>query len=488
VLCENSTSEHAVDVQMIESVIDSCKEKACVEYYPLFLSKAEESDSNGKRELSELFALLGALCSLKLDLESKDEPYKPIMQMFYSRSASLDDFTSQDLKVMKEVLTKITDAELKARIGDILWVLRKDHEAARDRSIKLAETYVTQAEQLASSSSPNYLAASCFLWKSIEAFRQIGNTKDRITDLHGRLIEYQQQSISELEEVRSAEIEIMEHVKEARKRVAGKTLLEALLALAFISGFPSLAELNASVEEMAGEYVFQHLLHEVVINEYGRTIARKPSSLSQDPKEKEAALRAEMYKLAAKQRSLIVRCLISPARKQIMLEHGVQVSDLRPLVYHNLFIPAGREEIYAQGLYYGLVGEFMFATHLLIPQFENAIRKWLYKSGEIASGLDAEGIQDEKNLNSLLYSSTLKNIIGEDLLFDLQGLLVERFGNNLRNRLAHGLIDYSSFCSDETEYFWWIVLRFCFLAWGIQQQLEKQVQQMIQDKCIDENN
>ena len=37
-----------------------------------------------------------------------------------------------------------------------------------------------------------------------------------------------------------------------------------------------------------------------------------------------------------------------------------------------------------------------------------------------------------------------RKLLGEDLVFDLQGLLVERFGVNLRNRMAHGLMGTNS--------------------------------------------
>ena len=51
------------------------------------------------------------------------------------------------------------------------------------------------------------------------------------------------------------------------------------------------------------------------------------------------------------------------------------------------------------------------------------------------------------------------SVWGEDLTFDLRGLLVERFGTNLRNRLAHGLVDEREFESWQGPYLWWLALR-----------------------------
>ncbi|WP_075154599.1 DUF4209 domain-containing protein [Paenibacillus polymyxa] len=105
----------------------------------------------------------------------------------------------------------------------------------------------------------------------------------------------------------------------------------------------------------------------------------------------------------------------------------------------------------------------MISSHLLIPQLENSIRHILYESGYLVSGIDAQGIQDERNLNSLLYLPELEDLLTADITFDLQGLLVERFGSNLRNRMAHGLLDYDQFYSFELEYLWWITLHLCCL-------------------------
>lgn len=58
-------------------------------------------------------------------------------------------------------------------------------------------------------------------------------------------------------------------------------------------------------------------------------------------------------------------------------------------------------------------------------------------------------------------SKILKKLISEDLEFDLQGLLVERFGSNLRNGIAHGLVDYEGFFSTELIYLWWSSLHIC---------------------------
>ena len=91
------------------------------------------------------------------------------------------------------------------------------------------------------------------------------------------------------------------------------------------------------------------------------------------------------------------------------------------------------------------------------------MRYILEQVGVSASGLDSKGIQDEFSLNTTLkeprFSEPLSKVFGEDLIFDLRGLLIERFGANLRNDMAHGLIGTNFFYSENGCYLWWLSLR-----------------------------
>jgi hypothetical protein len=55
----------------------------------------------------------------------------------------------------------------------------------------------------------------------------------------------------------------------------------------------------------------------------------------------------------------------------------------------------------------------------------------------------------------------LGRVLGDDLVFELRGLLVERHGSNFRNLLAHGLLDQDAFYSGESIYLWWLTLHLC---------------------------
>ncbi|NEQ40472.1 MAG: DUF4209 domain-containing protein [Okeania sp. SIO3I5] len=72
--------------------------------------------------------------------------------------------------------------------------------------------------------------------------------------------------------------------------------------------------------------------------------------------------------------------------------------------------------------------------------------------------------------NKILYLPEIKDIFDEDTLFDLKGLLVEHSGSNLRNLMAHGLLDDEAFSHPLMSYLWWVTLRLCCLPLFIYQQ------------------
>jgi len=95
------------------------------------------------------------------------------------------------------------------------------------------------------------------------------------------------------------------------------------------------------------------------------------------------------------------------------------------------------------------------------------MRHALRQKGVITSGLDTYQIQHERNLNTILsevqYRPHIVEMIGEDLTFDLQGLLVDARGANLRNLIAHGLLDDTAYQNRQAIYLWWVTLHLCCL-------------------------
>ena len=360
----------------------------------------------------------------------------------------------------------------------VLWNIKalwhrpeNETESEFSASMLANETFVKAAEAALQIETPSYLLAAKYLQQAIAGFRSIRgtseetvNAKKRAEEVHRLLLTYQQKGLRELIPM-SEEMEIGHFVAQARDSVRGKTLKDALLTLTAFTAPTNKARLKIQVKQQASEYIFSDIFPLEIMNSMGKVVATQPGSISaSDPEEAEKATLFKMYQDAILYQRTTVQTFIDPARVQINIEHTVQVRDILEIITPSAFIPPDREYSFAKGIHAGLKGDFLDSTHILIPQIENSIRYIMWQRGIITSGLDDQGIQNEHSLNSTLDRAEITSIFDENTLFDLRGLLIEHSGSNLRNRMAHGLIDDREFYSSTlVRYVWWLTLRICLL-------------------------
>ncbi|MCS3749600.1 hypothetical protein GGP86_002636 [Salinibacter ruber] len=328
-----------------------------------------------------------------------------------------------------------------------------EDDRVREAQVQEAETYVTLADE-----APSEMVAASFIRQAFEAYRQIPNSDERQEELHRRLLDHQEQATEEMGQI-STEVDLQGLPEQARKSVRDQSFLQALYSLATLETPVDPERLRERVQ--SEEFQLQLMLPKERVNALGRVIGTKPSG-TEDPEE---ALKSMIHDEANRDHQIAVSALINPARLQILQDHPtVRVKDFRPLTRHNAFIPKGREQQFARGLNAGLQGDFLIAGHLLIPQVENTLRVFLQRQGVITTGLDSSSKrQNEQSLNVTLhdYQDVLASIFGRETVFDLQNLLVEPLGSNLRNEAMHGLMNDGAFYTQPVVYLWWLILRIC---------------------------
>lgn len=126
-------------------------------------------------------------------------------------------------------------------------------------------------------------------------------------------------------------------------------------------------------------------------------------------------------------------------------------------VKNNYLIQEDRKEIWKKGLFYGFCEDFLVASHLLMPQFEHLIRKQLKQYVKQPLKENQDGTEEEQSLEYFLTQEEIKEFVNEDILLILKKLFVEK-SFNIRNKLAHGFLNYKELCSSPYIYFWWLCL------------------------------
>lgn len=559
--------------------IDSVDRNSVDRYSTLFFEKAKVLEEDEDIDASGVYRFLGDICSMYLKDDDPDEPFGPMAVMSNGRTAALEDFVDGDLDLLSSILDDVEDPDLKARMADIIWTNRRDHEAAEtafeayldsaedlldpetwstgferiNRAFEIAmmlgngdlkteaEDFVIDVldelegedpkfltfnllellvehglgdpenlaqrseeaaefaeneekwrkaeqlwmlrakidrmhgeddkaknaqikageailEQAGEAQSRSHSAAAHHLKNAIEVFRRAGEGM-RAESIHERLLEVQEKSTEEMAKVET-EVDLTEEATEAREAVSDKDLADALLIFSLITTPPKRQDLQKEAESIAEDYPMSALLPNSIVNEEGKTVAKRGAAIG--PNAEEEAIKGEVVRTFQRYYLIRVQGRIQPAHEQITREHRIKLRDLMDLCENNPIVPPGRVHIFALGLYRGFQGDYISSSHLLIPQIEHTLRYLLKQNGVITSSLQSDGIQEEYSLNRLLKMEETEDILGEDTVFTLNSLLNSKFGPNFRNRMAHGLLEDSQFGSAAGVYTWWFVLHLIF--------------------------
>ena len=351
----------------------------------------------------------------------------------------------------------------------LYWQVKARCEAAagqdKNREIALkraADTYVRQADVVQSEAQPITDHALELMRSAMESLAKVPGNEQAVTELR-KQVEALEQKRNESPMKKPARMDPAGITQWAREQVKGKDLRAALVALANLAETPKSAELEEQVDAKTGRMPFQYLISTVGMDQEGKAASHAPAAFTGDNREIRTAKEAELYQEASRNRQIAVLALLDPARRQILAEHVVRLDDWRAFTTDNPFVPVDREEIFARGMDAGMNGDFLVAVSLLTPQIENAVRVVLKKTGVVTSKIDMRNVEQERVLGALLDMDEAERVFGRDLIFDLRGLLVEKFGSNLRNELAHGLLDINDFKGPDAEYLWWCALRLMFL-------------------------
>ena len=343
-------------------------------------------------------------------------------------------------------------------------------------TVAMAESWVREAIANSSSGQPSNLVAATFYEKAIQIYRTIPRAErvihrvdDRVSELRAHLNEAGKLSLGEMGMVKTPGVDIGDLVENARNAVRGKAPLEALKSLANVFSGANAKDLRSKAIERLRSSPLQALFGASVMSQDGRVIAKRPGmslggTLTEDD---EVAIRADMIRDYGILLSIVVQGDIWPALEVMLLEHRLREADFVTLAEQSPVVPPGRERLFGKALFSGYDRDFVSAIHLLVPQIEHMVRFHLKQAGATTTNLDGKGIENENGLATLMELPEADKIFGEDLAFEIRALFCDAFGPNLRNELAHGLLDDQACNSVSAIYAWWFGLRLVFNAYWL---------------------
>jgi hypothetical protein len=347
-------------------------------------------------------------------------------------------------------------AETYWMVAEDFAVLANDEDKRRVALERQGESYVSRAEEVADRPHIGKLQAAGYLQRAVEAFRR-ASMRERSEQVQRLLMEYQRAIPGELIPVRS-KVNIGPAIEASQNAVSGKTLQAALLELALLVEIPEFARLRHAAEQNVERFKSRQFFPAEQLNSEGKVVGREQPKAASEVEAREAAIRVDMVQSATREFEILAQAVVLPALRRIAEEHVVRTEDFFWLVSNNPFVPPGRELLYADAFQAAFEPDITKAIHILVLQAEHSIRELLERRDVLVTSLK-DGIQMERGLNQLLYHEELTEVLGEDTAFALQCLLVEKFGSDLRNRVAHGLMDSAAFRRPECFYCWGLFFR-----------------------------
>jgi tetratricopeptide (TPR) repeat protein len=342
-----------------------------------------------------------------------------------------------------------------------------DEKAWLDSLDLFASCFEQEAD---SRSSGSNMVANSFYENAIQAYRRIPTkhrddygVNDKISGIREKVTQSGKESLGEMGLLQTPGIDISESIEAAKAHVSGKASLEE--GLMFFAGLypgPNLSSLQTSAQETLQSSFLSSMFGSTQLSSDGRVIGKTPpmnlNADEEDPSN-QAVLNRQVQQHFGIETQLIVEGKILPALRQLVLEHRATKELLNALCMHSSIVPDNRENLLSYALWLGFEHDFGSAIHLLCPQVEHIVRIKLKEAGAHTSNIDRDGIENENGLSTLLELPEASEVFGTDLCFEFKSIFTDSLGSNLRNEVAHGLLDDNSSFSISTIYAWWMVIR-----------------------------
>jgi len=283
-----------------------------------------------------------------------------------------------------------------------------------------------------------------------------------LADVRRKMELLQKQSLSEMQ-MFTHTMDLTESAKKISEMLQGKSLYECLFCLIDSTTIYKKSKLQDDITNLSNGYFTRHLFPPTILDKDGKIIVSLPSLDVHNPTKDTNALEMHMH-YEARRLEDIHGSLLRICLDIINEQHSFAAADLDFVFRDNIIIPDGRTNTIRKGIYLGLTGEYNTALYLLVPQIENLFRHIARECGAVVTTFeDKDGSEQAKVLSSLFELQELVESYDENVLFTFKGLLNEKAGANLRNRLSHGLMDSDEASNGTVIYF--ICLCFKLLAW-----------------------
>lgn len=362
--------------------------------------------------------------------------------------------------VLDNIIAKSEDnvhkVELAYELKSKLFSKKQDNDAMMKNNLQLALFYERSADKVRANNVQGIFNAERYLQKAVFLYRNNGSPeKGEIA--HRKLLDLQKQ-IPQFMIPITAKCDSTKNYEKIVQLFENLSFKEHIIRIIQCVRFSSKEDLKKKVLEDAINPI-ACLFGSGIKNGKGQTLVDIPPLDIHDPESDINILEMHMHQNALMIEEIQGGISLKIAIDLLNERFDYTKNDLRFIVEGNPIIPEGRENIFLSALYYGLKGDLYVALHILAPQTEKLFRYIAENVGGIMYTLENNGSSKEKLLTSIFDTPELVECYDNDILFLFKGLMNEKAGANIRNEIAHGIMNENKGNSGVARFFLCAILK-----------------------------
>ena len=386
------------------------------------------------------------LCDKCLDyaetVDSKDGCHVIIALLRILLEQKYDDKKDRIQPLLDDIISVNTDIGKKIKAYELkIQFLNKDKAALSIVKKEFANMLIDDVDKKEKNNIRDLFIVEKNLTKAIQLLQNVGE-KELVKKTKHKLIAVQSEIPKNMAVIKTKK-DVSETLHLINKLFAGLSVQEYVIRLAQCVSFYKKEELKNNVLNSKTDFVSK-LFGAAYKDSNGQTIVKLPPLDINNPEKDERLIELYMFSEARMQEEFVGSNYLKRIIQMLNKEHSFTEEDLKFLVENNPIIPTDRERIILKAVYEGLKGNIYLALHILAPQLENIFRNIAESVGSIVITLKDEGTSQKKTLSSIFDLPELLECYDNDILFLFKGLLNEKAGSNIRNEIAHGIMDEST--------------------------------------------
>lgn len=302
---------------------------------------------------------------------------------------------------------------------------------------EIGKSYELEAEYQQGRNNKSLLVKANFLEKAMEKYMEIGEREK--SNKMKILVKWTYEEYENSNEMNLIRIPIEFPKEEIDKIIEGFISLDVQISLDKIAYsndlIPKITVIEDLVDKLSKEFPLQGLISKGLLND-----GKKVVETTTEEDNKTINFNSNyMHHL-----NINVELLLKAIFDKLISEFEISTEDFMQKFNKWELLDNKNVPFIEHGISRFLEKDYLSALHILVPQFESTVRRMFSKAGYSTTSIRKGNTQQEVTFNEFLLRDDVKSTLGNDVHKLIQIVMVEQSGLNLRNEIAHGLIELSN--------------------------------------------